>query len=457
MSIDINSPLWTPQDAGNIAPIPDGLPSGTVATKLYPLIWAERGAIKREYLTLNPTATATKLSTNPLVYVLNYPEKPTINDGKRFSFWIDSNNVAGAIRLMINGDYYDLKSFEVNTNGDLVAEEMVTTVPVDIVYSGTRFVLENSQVFNVNGLSGTIADARLPTTQAGKTFTSTVRVTAGTPLVLSDTGTTLTVARNQADSIDISAFKTDDETTKNRIDINRTGGVVTVNGSRVLTLADTGAGKGLDADKLDDQHGSFYLARENHTGTQPVSTITGLDTALNVKVSKAGDTMTGNLAISNGSNPTPITFNAANGSITAGGLVHIQSSGTNAAVLEMRAPANASAIIDFSPNGYGGDFVWRINAHPDTASFDIIHTGTHRFRLRNDGAIWNSYSGWLHDKFADRGAQIQHNSGVWEFGSIDPNYNDRTTDAPNPWVLVGLRGTRGTNVINMRAIWLRNN
>ncbi|OCJ61193.1 hypothetical protein A6U96_13970 [Agrobacterium tumefaciens] len=358
---------------------------------------------------------------------------------------------------MINGDYYDLKSFEVNTNGDLVAEEMVTTVPVDIVYSGTRFVLENSQVFNVNGLSGTIADARLPTTQAGKTFTSTVRVTAGTPLVLSDTGTTLTVARNQADSIDISAFKTDDETTKNRIDINRTGGVVTVNGSRVLTLADTGAGKGLDADKLDDQHGSFYLARENHTGTQPVSTITGLDTALNVKVSKAGDTMTGNLAISNGSNPTPITFNAANGSITAGGLVHIQSSGTNAAVLEMRAPANASAIIDFSPNGYGGDFVWRINAHPDTASFDIIHTGTHRFRLRNDGAIWNSYSGWLHDKFADRGAQIQHNSGVWEFGSIDPNYNDRTTDAPNPWVLVGLRGTRGTNVINMRAIWLRNN
>jgi len=36
-----------------------------------------------------------------------------------------------------------------------------------------------------------------------------------------------------------------------------------------------------DADKLDGQHGDFYLWRPNHKGTQPITSITGLSTYLN--------------------------------------------------------------------------------------------------------------------------------------------------------------------------------
>jgi len=39
----------------------------------------------------------------------------------------------------------------------------------------------------------------------------------------------------------------------------------------------TGTGNGLDSDLLDGQHGTFYLARANHTGTQPASTISDFD------------------------------------------------------------------------------------------------------------------------------------------------------------------------------------
>lgn len=139
-----------------------------------------------------------------------------------------------------------------------------------------------------------------------------------------------------------------------------------------------------------------------------------------------------------------------NGSIT------IQPS-ANAAMLEMRAAATGACLIDFSPNGYGGDFNWRIIAQPNNAELDFLRNGVHLFRVNSDGNLWTAYLGWLSDRFADRGARVQREGGVWEFGSIDPNYNARTTDAPAPYVLVGLRSSNGTNVINMRAELLRNN
>lgn len=40
----------------------------------------------------------------------------------------------------------------------------------------------------------------------------------------------------------------------------------------------TGSGNGLDADKLDGQEGTYYLARANHTGTQLAATISDFDT-----------------------------------------------------------------------------------------------------------------------------------------------------------------------------------
>src|SRR5262245_29411482 len=40
---------------------------------------------------------------------------------------------------------------------------------------------------------------------------------------------------------------------------------------------------GADADLLDGQDGTYYLARANHTGTQAISTVTGLQSALDAK------------------------------------------------------------------------------------------------------------------------------------------------------------------------------
>lgn len=56
--------------------------------------------------------------------------------------------------------------------------------------------------------------------------------------------------------------------------------------AEVLTLIKTvdGTGSGLDADLLDGQEGTHYLARANHTGTQAQSTITGLAAALAAKI-----------------------------------------------------------------------------------------------------------------------------------------------------------------------------
>lgn len=231
-------------------------------------------------------------------------------------------------------------------------------------------------------------------------------------------------------------------------------GTLSQDGQRVLTVADYGTGKGLDADKLDGQEGTFYLARANGTGTQPISTVAGLQAAIDGLLPKSGGTMTGNLVVGTGAKS--ITLSATSGSIAAADTVTIQATDNNPAILEMRAPVSGAAI-DFSPAGYGGDFNWRVVAQPDNVSFDILHNGTHRFRFRNDGFFWTSALGWINERFADRGAQVVHNSGIVEFGSVDPNYADRSADCPSPWVLCGLRAARGTWQVWTRAVWLRNN
>ncbi|MDH0613326.1 MULTISPECIES: phage tail fiber protein [Agrobacterium] len=176
--------------------------------------------------------------------------------------------------------------------------------------------------------------------------------------------------------------------------------------------------------------GSFYTKTVIDTMLGGYATTGTMNTALGQKVSKAGDTMTGALNI------VPPS---------------------NAAILELRAVANAACIIDFSPNGYTGDYNWRVQAQPNNNEFDVFHNGTHRFRIRNDGHIWASAYGWLSDRFSAKGGRPYHDGGLWEFGSIDPQYADRSADAPSPYVLVGLRASRGSNIVYLRAIQLRNN
>ena len=53
-----------------------------------------------------------------------------------------------------------------------------------------------------------------------------------------------------------------------------------------------------DAETLDGQDGAYYLSRDNHTGTQAISTVSGLQDALNAKLeSVAWGGITGNLTV----------------------------------------------------------------------------------------------------------------------------------------------------------------
>lgn len=49
-------------------------------------------------------------------------------------------------------------------------------------------------------------------------------------------------------------------------------------GKLANTWLNTGTGNGLDADTVDGQHGTYYLSRTNHSGTQAASTISDFDT-----------------------------------------------------------------------------------------------------------------------------------------------------------------------------------
>jgi hypothetical protein len=54
-----------------------------------------------------------------------------------------------------------------------------------------------------------------------------------------------------------------------------------------------------DACTLNGYSGSWYLDRRHHTGTQPISSISGIQDIFNLYVKKSGDTMSGPLAMSN--------------------------------------------------------------------------------------------------------------------------------------------------------------
>lgn len=68
-----------------------------------------------------------------------------------------------------------------------------------------------------------------------------------------------------------------------------TAGVWTLETAAILTrlLTVDGAGSTLDSDLLDGQHGSHYLARANHTGTQLAATVSDFSTAADARVAAA--------------------------------------------------------------------------------------------------------------------------------------------------------------------------
>ncbi|KFH18565.1 hypothetical protein IB60_16350 [Brucella abortus LMN1] len=52
--------------------------------------------------------------------------------------------------------------------------------------------------------------------------------------------------------------------------------------------------------------------------------------------------------------------------------------------------------------------------------------------------------------------QCSWNTGILEFGSVDPGHNNETADLPNPWVIVGLRSVSNSDRVYVRGAILRN-
>ncbi|NTE83745.1 hypothetical protein G6M12_19480 [Agrobacterium tumefaciens] len=439
--VDISNNKWTQLDDGNITSSPDGVQGGYQPSTIAPIIRNIRGAVKREYVSSNPVYTSTG-SAN--VYAISFEQPLEITKGKRISFIANVTNTgASTINLNTAGAVAIVR----RDGTALQAGDIIANIPVDIVYDGNRYVLQSSPnlsnysgtikatAFDGNGAAltalnatnlttGTINNARLPDTMTGKTFSSATEILVGG---LSVAAGGATIVGNT--SITGTTTITGDATIS---------GSLTQGGKRVLTLLDVGAGKGLDADLLDGQHGTYYLARGNHTGTQPVSTITGLDTYLDAKLSLTGGTMSGNLNIGS------ITLKT-DGSLIAGNALS-----TNLTV--------KNGEMSFQTYSQSSGYQWSMRGghNTDTWLRWYYSNGNQRMALSDTGRLWTGVHGYIDDAFAAKGAQCPHNSGVWEFGSVDPNYNDRLADAPFPYVLVGLRSSRGTNVINLRAVTLRN-
>lgn len=142
---------------------------------------------------------------------------------------------------------------------------------------------------------------------------------------------------------------------------------------------------------------------------------------------------------------------STNGGTLKGGL-YVTPAGN--AFIELRSGAG-EAYIDFTNNGETRDYHWRVISRND-GNFQFSGFNGAGFTFQTDGNIWTSGLGWLTDKFAEKNAQVQHNSAVWEFGQIVAADGwAQTADCPAPWVLVGLRSNGAR--IYLRAVWLRNN
>lgn len=235
-------------------------------------------------------------------------------DGGAFSLREDTT-ATSRLQINANGDangflYMGNKVFHAGNDG------VGSTLDADLLDGQQGSFYQNATNLN----AGTIADARLPTSMSGKTFTGTIglagtgtnQLIAGTADGASYTNYNFTLSgwygMGMKDGsgggingyYDFRAGKWD------------TKGGFFKNGVEMWHAGNDGAGSGLDADLLDGQSGAFYQARANHTGTQAISTITNLQATLDAKqwnlgytpVNKAGDLMTGSLEINTSSNPT---------------------------------------------------------------------------------------------------------------------------------------------------------
>lgn len=199
---DLSANNWNEQDAANDAAAPNGLPAGSLANTLYPVIKDTRGAMKRFWNRVNAFYTTTG---NANALAITFAQAPvSYVKGERYAFFPNATNT-GAMTLSFNA--LGPRSIVRYDGTALVAGDVAAGLFTEVFYDGAAFrltrhitqsptytgpVTASGFVGDGSALTaldaskittGTISDARLPATLSAKTFTGPV---TGTTAVLNE-------------------------------------------------------------------------------------------------------------------------------------------------------------------------------------------------------------------------------------------------------------------------------
>ena len=132
-------------------------------------------------------------------------------------------------------------------------------------------LIYNSTEDTIKVYTGSAWRKMIHNVSSGGTYSGALSITEGNG--------TVTITPNLATQSVAGVMSASDKT---KLDGIESGATADLTASEILTLLLTvdGASSALDADLLDGSHGSHYLSRTNHTGTQAASTISDLATTV---------------------------------------------------------------------------------------------------------------------------------------------------------------------------------
>jgi hypothetical protein len=206
------------------------------------------------------------------------------------------------------------------------------------------------------------------------------------------------------------------------INVDRVDGYDAGNGNGQIPVSNGTVNTNLNADLLDGQHGNYYATASAVASAQ--STADSANTAAATansnasgRVSKSGDTMSGQLTLPGGgsgsqaatvsqaqslantaeSNATAVANTKATPSDVA---LKLSKSGDTASELYNNGWFRSNGSVGWYSQTYGGGIWMNDTSWVRVYGSKGFLTDWHQFH--NGGNIWTSSYGWLHDKFAPK-------------------------------------------------------